>query len=310
MNDTPNVALCLFGQMRTYERTYNSINKNIISLLNPDVFIHTWEEIGGTWKGSIENPSSQVIKPDTIEQLYSPKKYEIEKFEEEYYHSINGVEVPKKVRDMPNYGKGLLPMFYKIHKVTQLKREYERSEGFQYDIVILMRPDLLIFNKIPDKVLTRPSILWTTDRNLRNLIDDRLLISSSSNIDYIASIWEKLPQMWDNELGDEYGPMGFPKGGMDVEIKWQHIGVPERLLYYHIEQSSIKHKIDNDVNYKLLRHDDRIHPNYKPDAGTFYTVSYYVNRSKTILANGGIREFISSAWKKFISSAWKTIRNR
>ena len=36
------VALCLSGQMRSFERTFDSINENLIKPNNADVFIHSW----------------------------------------------------------------------------------------------------------------------------------------------------------------------------------------------------------------------------------------------------------------------------
>lgn len=79
MNGTPRIALCLFGQMRTYETCYKYLKRNVLDELDPDVFIHTWKNRGGTWrKGQNGDVSDAVVTHAKLQELYAPKSWQSE----------------------------------------------------------------------------------------------------------------------------------------------------------------------------------------------------------------------------------------
>jgi hypothetical protein len=235
------VALCLFGQMRSYRKTHKFLKKNIIEPLNPDIFVHTWRLSGNTWK--YDNDNGEPVTEEELENLYSPTRMEIERFKEDYYWELEENKVPDKVRELPHYAKGILPMFYKMNKCNALKRDYEeREKDSKYDLVILIRPDLAVLSEIPQKVLENPNVVWAQDDAYGTgfhpyHIDDRFLITNSANMDYVTSIWENLEQYWKSELNGKYGEMGIPESySIDDHVD---IGRPERLLHYHLKKSPV-----------------------------------------------------------------------
>lgn len=241
MIDDKRVAVCLFGQMRTYLQCKDNFDKYFVDRLEPDIFIHTWEEVGGTWKNRVnEKHSEEIVTETRLIDLYSPEKIVIEEFRQSYYQNIESVEVPEKAEFIPDWQKAMIPMFYKMWSSNELKVKKEQNEEFKYDLVILLRPDLLINEPIPEVALRNPDHLWVRDRGAKeHWIDDQFIVSSSSNINYYTSIWEMLNKYWETELGDQYGPLGFPPNPSHHRT---HIGIPERLIHFHMEQSDIKVK--------------------------------------------------------------------
>jgi len=113
------------------EACYNSIKKHIIDS-NPeydfDVFIHCWE---------------LVLEKDMVE-LYKPKLYKFEDnllYKEEILSKIG--EQTKKTYDYSQCSHAL-----STKKSLELKDEYEKTNNFVYDTVILYRPDLLLWKDI------------------------------------------------------------------------------------------------------------------------------------------------------------------
>jgi hypothetical protein len=217
------------GQLRTYKKCYGCLKENVLDPLNPDIFIHTENRTGITKRASstaLDDVQDETVKRETLESFYDPIDLKItEPFSSEDLREFKGVRVPEKlIQAEPDHWKGNLPNFYGIYKCNEMKRHWEEENGFKYDIVIRMRPDLLIPNQIPSKVLSNPNTLWHT-QSTEYQISDKMAVSSSENMDYYSLVWKKLPQYWDNPLDDG---------------EWVNHRVGERLLKHHMRESSIE----------------------------------------------------------------------
>lgn len=223
------VALCMSGQMRTYKRCYGYLYENILHPLDPDVFIHTWKNKGSTTKTSPNRNHKSKVKKESLKKLYKPRSVKIEKFENEWFLEKDGIIVPEKLMEATDHWKGSIPMFYKIKKCNDLKSIHEKEKDFEYDIVIKIRPDLVVPKKIPERVLNRPSVLWYSGAHIdtEEQISDKFALSSSKNMDYYSSVWEKLNKYWENPLGNG---------------NWKSIRVGERLMRYHMSKCKVDTK--------------------------------------------------------------------
>lgn len=213
--------------MRTYKKCYGYLKENLLDPLDPDVFIHTWEKAGTTTKISNSDESTEeTITTDTLETLYAPEKVVIEPFQDEYFTHKDGIAVPEVLQERTNHWKGNIPLFYKMKRCNELKSEYENEQDFTYDIVIKMRPDLILLEPIPDAVLKNPQVLWHSGANVdtRFQVSDKFALSSSENMDYYTSVWDVLDQYWERPFGDG---------------NWEDVRVGERLMNHHMSQSNI-----------------------------------------------------------------------
>ena len=131
------IALCISGQARKYDISYNTLYDNIIKDNKVDIFFHTWKEYNiqssDFGKGSYQYFMDDS-KYDELLNLYNPKSYILEDpviFESSGYKD-------------PIWGQSLnnsLSMFYSIYKSISLVKD-------KYDYIIRARFDLN-YNHLP-----------------------------------------------------------------------------------------------------------------------------------------------------------------
>jgi hypothetical protein len=118
------VALQLPANPRSFKRCYDSIKKNIIDTLNPDIFIHTWDLQGS------DRPD--VTTDGTCEEyieLYKPNGFEIEKL----HYSYEPLQT-------------MVPHFTSRYKCNELRKKFQQQNNIKYDVVIMGRPDIRLIN--------------------------------------------------------------------------------------------------------------------------------------------------------------------
>lgn len=229
------IALCLSGQMRTYKKCYPSLKKFILEPLRPDIFIYTASNAGITPK--VENEEEfkdEKITEKELNKLYNPKLMETGDFPKSCREELKGIRVPEILKKKePRDYKGVLPMSYKIYKCNELKSKWEKEKGFTYDLIIRLRPDVEFLEEIPKKVLNHPEKVWHNNSENGNpcapwQMSDKFIVSNSKNMDYIASLFNKLPEYWKNPLGEN-------------KKRGEH-RVGERLMAYHLKRGNFEIK--------------------------------------------------------------------
>ena len=145
------IAICLFGHIRTYDECYNSLIQHVLSLYDCDVFMHTWSTIEHntqTWHNDcIKNNISIFSKKEELINIYNLKDIIIEEQEDksdEYGNllvSFSGFNEPKKQSIW-----GTRCLYTSITKVYQLAKKYQEINNINYDYILFIRPDILIYN--------------------------------------------------------------------------------------------------------------------------------------------------------------------
>ena len=255
------VALCISGQMRTYKKCFGNLKENVLESLDPDVYIYTDRRTGVTNRsdGVVDvSEADEIVTMETLKALYDPVRAEIIDPPEDMHREFKSVRVPEALMEAePDRWKGNIPLFHGIYQCNEMKREYEKENGFTYDIVIRMRPDLLLREGLPDEVLETPDTLWHgSPRNF--VVDDRFAVSSSENMDHYASVWERLSEYWQDPVGDG-DPTRNRVGG--------------RLMNIHMEQSDIPTRM-MDIDYTVLRSRGFFEQEIRADMKLFNHVTY------------------------------------
>jgi len=212
------VAVLLSGQMRTFDDPVllEHYYKNLFEPLNADIFVSTWDNRGcshahGASKADIA--TADLITNDMIEAAYKDRLKALD------IETLSDFEatLSDEYREIYTTGfewsglkiKGTsVPQFYKMMRVTELKRRYEHQHNFTYDLVIRARPDLDMVAPLEPRYMT------DLDKNLYHIncpgtfwphrIYDIFFYSSSKNMDImgtaycIISALEKVP--FDNRL--------------------------------------------------------------------------------------------------------------
>jgi len=214
------IAVCLSGQPRFLDNGYKQIFEKIISKYNDvDFFIHTWwnDELNATGANRKYTFKSDTLK--LIMDYYKPRlilnepQMDFNIYNDVDYETINPISP--------------YSMFYSIKVSNELKSFYEKKNNFKYDVVIRCRFDILI-NRFDINLSDIDLSYIYTDTVGNGFPNDQLAISSSENMDYYSSLYDKI---------NDYYNEGFRNF------------VGERLLRHHLKDSKLlfTDKIKNDI---------------------------------------------------------------
>lgn len=138
-------------------------------------------------------------------------------------------------KDNPNYNN-TYNLWYKFHRLNTLKTHHEKSNHFQYDLVIKIRPDMSINNTI-DFTIEPNTIYIPSDSK----IDQHKL--TNTNDPYICDIFAYGDSNTMNKYFDIY---------LELDTLTKKYGnVSETLLYYYLKNNKINTKII-DLDYNII----------------------------------------------------------
>lgn len=137
------IAVLLYGHLRDFDNCASSLKKYLLDIYNCDVFIHTWDETEpSTFVWHKGRSKKRFVGNNIIEKInniYVPKQLSIE--HQEKWTDEQIIE--------SNYSKGfkfstagIHFMFYSMSKANGLRKQFESNQGFNYDFVVVTRPDV------------------------------------------------------------------------------------------------------------------------------------------------------------------------
>ena len=267
------VALCISGQLRGYREGYQSLKKAFIDPLQPDIYVHTWQDVGfkEPWNSNhadrvfsghflaayqrlflIKNYSYEQIKQllPSVFSLLQENNAAINKGQLQSFYKAERVEIEDDVTLTFSALSNRDKMFYKIHACNQLVAK----SGKQYDLVIRARPDV-VFNLeyeldwllIADMCNTQ-KIIWANQagEGFEGFSDiggggygtgDSFAISSQAGIDFYANIGMSINAF--KEQGLAYFSVVSPHAILGHGLwlggyRRQSIPIPEKLKFMNI----------------------------------------------------------------------------
>ena len=171
------IALCLSGGLRNFKDTHYSFKNFILDKYDTDVFFY-----------GLENKKGVDTNEKDLLDLYNPKKYQINTTE--FYNNINcKYNIPSSF-----YG------FYNVLKCNELKSQYEKENGFKYDIVIRSRTDYFWFRYLTDEEinLSKDNIIIPEEWAFKDVNYfarfDGFAIGSSKLIDEYSDLFNRIDE--------------------------------------------------------------------------------------------------------------------
>jgi hypothetical protein len=149
------------GRIDNIRECYKNWKKYLLDIYNTDIFLHC----------SIPNRKDKLF----IENVIKPKKV--------IYHDLN--------KDKPSLEDLLDLQIYRIYKCNQIKNEYSKVNGVEYEFNIKSRSDILYLQKFNlDTFLNDKDIIYIPvkykHRNSSNLfglgVTDQLFIGSKNSM--------------------------------------------------------------------------------------------------------------------------------
>lgn len=175
------IALCLSGQPRSFEKAFEYVNKNLLSVYDVDVFFHSW-------KASDDyTQRNNFIK---IHDLYKPI-YGF--FDSPLPETTNSDLVVPNASHPSNF---CTSMFYSIYRANDFRIRHEIMQGKRYDFVIRSRFDLAL-NKIIDfNSFEGNTVYVSKDCDGPSLLNDQFAIADSDTMNVYASTFLNLRRLY------------------------------------------------------------------------------------------------------------------
>ena len=221
-------AILLSGQIRKgYMGCLWSQIINIIYPLNADVFF------------CFDNGTPAIDKKNIVD-LLKPKGH--------IWCDLDNV------KDNGLIERNLEYMYSRIYKCNKLKEEYEYNNGFKYDIVIRSRPDLIIKEKIPLKIIKNidkntiyvPSVnkydVLTSNRFIGTV--DQFALGDSDSMNIYADVYNFIYPTYINLLKNKQVICPTSESILNYYFKTKNL----RLIFYY--QSFILY--DKRLNNNML----------------------------------------------------------
>ncbi len=210
MSNQKRIAICISGQVRTSNEKLMEISQKAREI-GADVFISVWKDRGGK---TIEAGTPHV----TFERIFGgemasffPKNW-VNNFKKMFpfwrdilptYDAITEselleifpdavveIEDDRPELDLPRE-KNSLRMLYKIHRCNRLKKQHEKLLGYKYDLVIRVRPDMLIkFQDFANFEVDQNDLLIFLMRGDNNIAHDKYWAGNSDVDDKMAAFYD------------------------------------------------------------------------------------------------------------------------
>ncbi len=139
-------AICISGLPRTFKQALPSMKEHLIDPLNADVFISTWDCTDTINKGSTLSQKDDGSLEE-FRKYYNALDFEAEEHNKDTVHKV--FPFPKESSKI--WKISAIPMFYKMYRANRLRKEWERTHNFKYDLVIRARSDMVYNNGIEPK---------------------------------------------------------------------------------------------------------------------------------------------------------------
>lgn len=219
------VAILLSGQLRQVELGYSYIFKNLMDGYDCDVFIHSWydekdqnKKFSSWWEAKFDSNSK-----NTAVELYNPKSYlfEVPKFFDRKDYDASQYEGTYRV-------DATLSMFYSIKKCNELKNIYSTENNIKYDVVVRVRFDFGIFNKILYENFDFINHIYFKDdcsHEVGVCMNDHFAFGSEKNMDVYCNTFDVIYDLYKN-YNTPFNPETFLGRNLRVLNKISCMNVP------------------------------------------------------------------------------------
>ena len=138
------IAIQLFGHLRTYDKCYQYLKNHLLNKYDCDVFMHTWSSMDHNTKTHHDNrmvssTSVYPLKESLVRRITRDKENII--IEDQHNKDMGEIIT---IHNMRISIFGIKSMFYSMGKVNELREKYQRKHNINYDIVLFIRPDILL----------------------------------------------------------------------------------------------------------------------------------------------------------------------
>jgi hypothetical protein len=190
-----NVAVILTGHLRCWTTVFPNFKEVFIDRYHPDIFIHTWTD-EGYWV-PVEgltgiHQHSPEIDVEAVRRAYKPVRIVVEKFD----GFLPLFE--ERVKVFTNYyhrTKNIVSMFYKMQQGIQMVERHVAMTGKKYDLIIRVRPDMIIHQPLPDFDFNNFYTVWHRN-HVGGGTGDQMQVGSLENVSNYVDLGINLEKVY------------------------------------------------------------------------------------------------------------------
>lgn len=203
------IAVLMYGHMRTFKCCFNNLNKHLLSRIDADLFIHSWntlESITPSWHTS-HICHNRSVNENEINLLYRPKFLRIDR------QPIAPKNINVVVDGVNLFG--FRCMYYSLYAANRLRKKYEFEKGFKYDVVIKIRPDILLKSNFPTDLFDACQLnhIFFSGKKKRNFdisprgytAIDIINVTKANTMDRLCSLYHEVDRYFHPDLRDKNG---------------------------------------------------------------------------------------------------------
>lgn len=276
------IAFCFSWQARTLDQTYKFFRENLFDAAKEqwfdyDVFCAVEDDSDAEKINLLDPTKVEKIKSSNVEKIIENKYWDFKWFHKNHciLYCYSSALLKKSFY---NY----LQQYYKVKRSIELKREYEKKNNCTYDVVLRLRFDYVLLNKLDFHKILK-DLEWTniicqslTNRKLTlSPISDFFFMGNSTTMDIAwkhfdnfmeSFIWHDVPLLFKPILYDfrlidmiNYKLNNFFLTNYLVRLLWIintkcffHSYCAERILYDYLVYNDIK-VITDTFSFHILR---------------------------------------------------------
>lgn len=211
------IAIQIAGYLRRYKELIDNFNEKIVDFNRKngheiDIFISTYDELDSvnsfSYKEGQNRPGDSAFDILDVRDKFNPKGLLVDGFSDvkhlfhiNEYSDININEI------QPNlHNNGImfgLSMHFHRYISNILRQNYEKQNNIKYDMVLLMRADILWLDHLDFSKLDGEK-LWAREKYY-----DYFFISKPKNIDKMCNVWlniKNIAEKYGNNPHKGFGP--------------------------------------------------------------------------------------------------------
>ena len=143
------ICLLISGHLRTFRACLVSQKSLLVDELGCDVFMHSWNDVESktvSWhKNHMKNRVVSESDKSFVHDVLKPK---ISVFEDQIDYGLN-----KNLANSNISLNGLKNMTFGFKRVYELMKDYQVKTGIKYDLIIKIRPDIVLKKPLAKSIL-------------------------------------------------------------------------------------------------------------------------------------------------------------
>lgn len=143
-NNKFKVAVCLFGHLRTYKKCAPFLHKNLLSLYDCSLFMHTWTALDHntqTWH-KFAHKKGFTDEADIVRVYGDFRSLAVEEQQPKNLGSIKVEALANKMVEQDIFG--IDSVFYSMRFSNRLREQYEKENKVEYKYIVCIRPDIIL----------------------------------------------------------------------------------------------------------------------------------------------------------------------